>query len=404
MNTAARERLVVVGGSAAGARAAQTALALSPSRDVEVVTLDPEAPYYRPGLSKQLLQGAWTADQAAQPRPSGDALTWRGGVRAVALDIASQHVETDDGGRLPYDRLVIASGCRPRRLAQQAVSAPPQRRVFTIDRVQDVVELRRVLPPGGHVVVVGAGLVGSEAASSLALAGFRVTAIDPSLTPLARALGPIGDTVCAQWHRASSMRMRLGFGVEEVIETGDGVEVLLTGGELISGDVAICCLGVVPDTEWLIGSGVPLEADGGISCDRHLVVNGHANIAAAGDVATWDSSRTGRPTRVEHWLTAVEQGAVAARNVCAAPADRAAFEAIPMFWTEQHGHLVHFIGHHDPQSTWDLVEGQAGAEQLVAAARTRDRVTGFLLVDAARRMSHYRHELTSAGADVAAKT
>lgn len=399
---AARSRLVVIGGSAAGARAAQTASTFDGDWQIDVISADPDAPYYRPGLSKQLLQGAWDADRAAQPAPSADLVTWHSGMTATAVDTDQRQVRLDNGDSLPFDRLVIASGCHPRQLpsvdkSAQTGGAP---RLFEVARISDAIEIRSLLAGGGHALVIGAGLIGSEVASSLAASGTQVTMIEPSMTPLIRALGPLGDRVCRSWHETSTVDLRLGSIVEMVMEMDDRVEVRLSGGEVLTGDVAISCVGVAPDTDWLSSSGIPLDVSGAIRCDENLLVHGFENIAAAGDIASWDSTRTGQPTRVEHWLTAVEQGARAAKNVCAVGSDREPFAELPLFWTEQHGHLVHFVGHQLPQSDWKVVEGAPDDQPFVAACSQRDVTTGYLLVDMARRLGHYRQELTLSGSSI----
>jgi NADPH-dependent 2,4-dienoyl-CoA reductase/sulfur reductase-like enzyme len=383
------ERLVIVGGSAAGSRAAQTAVTAGFSGSIDVISRDPHAPYYRPGVSKQLLKGTWSREQAAQPLPAGDRLEWHRGVSAVGLDVAAGEIALDDGRQLAFDRLILAGGCRPRTLA----SVPTGGRLCEATTVADVSRIRATTAPGSRAVVVGAGLIGSEVASTLTSVGVQVTVVDPAPAPLLRALGPIGNDACLGWHRDSGMELHLGTAVERIEDRGDRVVTTLAGGEVLEADVAIVCVGVVPDTDWLLGSGVPLMPDGAIDCDAHLLVDGFDVIAAAGDAASWASPRLGRSTRVEHWLTAIEQGATAARNVLAEPSERVPFDGLPMFWTEQHDRMVHVVGHHGPDSRWTVVEESQEGRGLVAAACSDGRATGFLLVDAPRRLGHYRKEL-----------
>jgi 3-phenylpropionate/trans-cinnamate dioxygenase ferredoxin reductase component len=383
------ERLVIVGGSAAGSRAAQAAVASGFAGRIDVLSRDAHAPYYRPGVSKQLLKGTWSQEQAAQPVPAGDHLEWHRGVSAVGLDAAAGTVALDDGRQLPFDRLVLAGGCRPRRL----VAVPIGGRLCEATTIEDVARIRATIGPGSTVLVVGAGLIGSEVASTLLSVGAAVTVVDPSPAPLLRALGPIGNEVCLGWTRESGIDLRLGVPVEQIEDCGDRVRATLGGGEVVEAAVAIVCVGVVPDTDWLRGTGLPLFPDGGIACDEHLVVEGSDLIAAAGDAASWRSRLLGRPTRVEHWMTAIEQGAAAARNVLAPAGDRVPFDGLPTFWTEQHDRMVHVLGHHGPESTWTTVEEPQDGRGMVAAALSDGETTGFLLVDAARRLGHYRKEL-----------
>jgi NADPH-dependent 2,4-dienoyl-CoA reductase/sulfur reductase-like enzyme len=383
------ERLVIVGGSAAGSRAAQTAVASGYEGAIDVVSRDAHAPYYRPGVSKQLLKGSWSQEQAAQPIPTGDRLEWHRGTSAVGLDVAVGTVALDDGRELSFDRLLLAGGCRPRRLAPVPIGG----RLCEATTTEDVARIKATTPPGAHVLVVGAGLIGSEVASTLLSTGAGVTLVDPAAEPLLRALGPLGNDACLGWHRESGIDLRLGTSVERIEDRGDRVVATLTDGDVVEAAIAIVCVGVVPDTDWLSGSAVPLLPDGGIACDEHLLVQGHDVIAAAGDAASWVSLRTGRPTRVEHWLTAVEQGATAVRNVLASAAERVPFDGLATFWTEQHDRMVHVLGSHGPDSTWTTVEEPQGGRGLVAAACSGGEPTGYLLVDAARRLGHYRKEL-----------
>jgi NADPH-dependent 2,4-dienoyl-CoA reductase/sulfur reductase-like enzyme len=386
------ERLVVVGGSAAGASAVQAALSQGFPGRIDVISRDRSAPYYRPGLSKQFLGGAWGRQRLAQRLPQAETVFWHSGAGATELDLQRGVVRLDTEDPVPFDHLVLAGGCRPRRLR----GLPLGDRAFEVHRIEDVVGIRAALPQGGHALVVGAGLIGSEVASTLMAAGSRVTMVDPSTAPLLPALGPLGNEACLRWHRANGVSLLLGVGVSALSRHRDGIVAELTSRDTLAADIVVVCVGVRPDTEWLHGSGVPLLDDGGIDCDAHLLVQGSDVVAAAGDAASWVSPRTGGNVRVEHWLTAVEQGAAAVRNLLAAPDRRTVFGGLPMFWTEQHGHLVHGLGHHDPRSAWSVVEGEVGQPGMVAGASTQGRISGYLLVDAARRLGHYRQQLLAA--------
>jgi NADPH-dependent 2,4-dienoyl-CoA reductase/sulfur reductase-like enzyme len=386
------ERLVVVGASAAGASALRTALSHGFTGRIDVVSRDGAAPYYRPGLSKQFLAGSWDETRMAQRVPDADTVSWHPGTGVTELDLHRGEVRLDTGEALPFDRLLLAGGCRPRRLPGLPVGG----RAFEVHRTEDVVGIRAALPEGGHALVIGAGLIGSEVASTLSSLGARVTVVDPATAPLLRALGPLGNEACLAWHRDKGIDLLLGVGVSGIGQDGDGVTAELGTGETLTADIVVVCVGVQPDTEWLQGSGVPLLADGGIECGADLLVEGSDVVAAAGDAASWVSPRTGRRVRVEHWLTAVEQGTAAVKNLLADPGSRAPFDGLPMFWTEQHQHMVHVVGHHDPGADWTVVEGGPGEPGMVAAASTDGRVTGYLLVDAARRLGAYRQQLLAA--------
>lgn len=385
----ATEKLVIVGGSAAGARAAQAALADGFSGWINVLSQDARAPYYRPALSKQLLRGTWSPEKAMQAVPAGENLVWHSGVGAVGLDTVARTIALSDGRTLGFDRLILASGSRPRRPA----GLPGSDLLPAIDTLSDVKTVTSRLVDQGHVVVIGGGLIGSEVASTLTARGVHVTIVDPAAAPLARALGPLGNDVCMDQHRAQGVDLRLGSAVCGVAATPAGVVAELDPGGTVVADAAVLCIGVVPHTEWLAGSGVSVLPDGGLDCDANLIVRDTDFIAAAGDVACWESARAGRKVRVEHWLTAVEQGAAAARNVLRPVERRSAFDGLPMFWTEQHGKLIHVVGFHGPDSKWRVVEGTSGDDGFVTAATADEHITGYLLVNAPRLLGRYRQQM-----------
>ena len=206
----------------------------------------------------------------------------RRGARPPARPVALHH-----GDHLPYDGLVIASGASPRRLPGPA---PARRRSTSLRSVDDSLGLRADLDAGvERVVVIGAGFIGAEVAATCRRRGHDVTMVEPLEQPLVRVLGAEMGTVVADLHRRNGVDLRLGVGVE-AIEGNDRVErVRLSDGSVMDADVVVVGIGVVPNTAWLEGSGLPLD-DGVLPTPRCLVAPG---IVACGDVARWDSPRYG---------------------------------------------------------------------------------------------------------------
>jgi NADPH-dependent 2,4-dienoyl-CoA reductase/sulfur reductase-like enzyme len=379
-------RAVVVGGSAAGSRAADVLCRSAAFDEVAVLSRDPAAPHYRPALSKQLLSGEWDEDRARLPRRDHPALRWLAGTGAAGLDLHDRTVTTDDGSQIDADAVVLAPGCRPRALP--GVTAG--RRVVALHSLADARLLAGHLVPGGRLLIIGAGLIGSEIAAAAVKHGVEATLVDPSPTPLVRALGPLGDRACMAAHARSDCELVLGSGVSAVEEQPDGVAVTLSSGETRLADTVAVCVGVTPDTAWLADSGIPVRPDGGIQCDGTLTVDGLPWITAAGDAAAWWAGDLGTYLRVEHWATALSQGALAAANVCLPAAERVPFTEVPLFWTEQHGVTIHVIGRHSARSEWPVVEGDPAEGSHVAVARTDGQLTGALLVGSPHRLSAYR--------------
>lgn len=389
-------RVVVVGGSAAGARASEVLAEREGFDEVLVVSRDPAAPYYRPALSKQLLSGEWSVERARLPRPDRLRRVWRPGVTAVGLDAARRRVVFDNGTGVDADAVVLANGCRPRVLP----GVEPTERVCVLHNQADASAIAERLDGCGRLLVVGAGLIGSEVAAIARKRDVPTTLVDPSAAPLARALGPLGDRSCMSRHAEHGCELLLGVGVSAIGGTGARVTVTLSDGDRREADLVVVCVGVVPDTAWLTSSGVPTGADGAVLCDATLTVEGHPWMMAAGDVASWWS--TGARTRVEHWFTAIEHGAHVGANLARPPVERAPFTGLPFFWTEQHGVMVHVIGTHTAGSEWAVAEGDPGTGAFVALAATQGRTTGALLVGSAHRLGEYRTLVRDAAAAVEA--
>jgi len=383
------ERLVVVGAGAAGSRALRALVTQKYPGELHLVSAEQDGPYYRPGLSKQLLSGSQDLAQLRRAL-AVDPVVHRHDSAAVGLDLEARLVRLEDGTELAFDRLLIASGSVPRTLPGIQVGG----RIGSVDGPAKVARFRDWLAgagEGAEVLVVGAGLIGSEVASTLNAAGADVVVVDPSTTPLARALGSYVDTLSRDWHAEHGVRVELGRLVASLSQDEDGVEAILDDGQVLRAGFAVLAIGVRPATDWLLGSGLPLTAAGGVEVDETLLVGGRPDIAAAGDVADWPSARLGRRARVEHWAVAIEQGAAAAYNLT--HDDPQPFDTVPMFWTEQHGRLVHFVGHREPDSDWvDVTEGELPREGRVVAAVSDGVETGYLLIQAPQLLRRYQQQ------------
>ncbi|MGH9100893.1 MAG: NAD(P)/FAD-dependent oxidoreductase, partial [Acidimicrobiales bacterium] len=327
------------------------------------------------------------------------------GRRAETLDAAARRITLDDGSVLAADGVVVATGARPRRLRGTEAQAQPG--VTVLRTIDDCERLRtRILEVGQgcRVVVIGAGFIGSEVAATCAGLGCAVTVLEALETPLEPALGePVGRAL-SSLHLRHGVDLRTATPVTLVrapaTPSGTPYEVELEGGELLQADVVVAGIGVMPNTEWMEGSG--LEIADGVVCDEVLFAAD--GVVCAGDVCRWTWRHVGeeQSLRIEHWEMASQMGTAAARSLLAGRADAQPFDPVPYFWSDQYGMRVQVLGHPDPADEVAVVEGSLDAEdgKFVAAYGRDGRLTGVVAVSRPRQLMAFR-PLLSAGASFA---
>ena len=376
--------IVIVGASLAGARAAETLRQEGFDGRLRVVGDEARLPYDRPPLSTQVLAGEWEPEQATIPVAVDDLeLDWVLGHRAVALDPAGATLTLDDGAELGFDGLVIASGARPRQLpGTEGLGG-----VHVLRTMDDALALRGDLEASPQrVVVIGAGFIGAEVAATCRQAGLAVTVVEALPVPLARALGPEMGAACAEIHRDHDVDLRLGQGVAGLRGGARVGAVELADGSVVEADVVVVGIGVIPNTEWLEGSGLTVRD--GVVCDETCLAG--PGIVAAGDVARWPNARFGEEMRVEHWDNALDQGAAAARRLLAGAAGGEAYSPVPGFWSEQYDRKIQLAGRPGPDDDVEVVVGSVEERRFVALYGRAGRLVGVLGVNRPRHVMQFR--------------
>lgn len=316
--------VTVVGGSIAAVTAAGTLRQLGFDGQLTVVSDETERPYSRVPLSKAVLAGTQTPESARLPSLP-DSIDLRLGSRAVALDPARRLVKLGNGDELPYDGLVIATGANARRIA-----GPGQRGELAIRTLQDSLQVGELAKSASSAIVVGAGFLGMEVASTLASLGLTVTVVDRD-PPLVRLLGPwLGDFVTRAAKEWGVHFVRAPAGVSLL---GDPVAGVRYGVEqTVVADLTVSAVGESPAVDWLAGSGLPL-AGGGLAV--HDFCRVAPAVVAAGDVTT-SVIRPGVFSQRPHWTNAVEQARIAATNLLGGEAVTP-YRSEAYYWTEQFG-------------------------------------------------------------------
>ncbi|HEY5941302.1 MAG TPA: FAD-dependent oxidoreductase [Solirubrobacterales bacterium] len=379
---------LIVGGGLAAQRVAEGLRRRGYEQPVRIVCGEPEPPYDRPPLSKEVLAGT-VAEQEVAYRPSG----WYAemevelalGVRAEALDPARRLVALDSGDSLPYENLVIATGGEPRRLPFLTGA-----NVHELRTLADLRRLRRDLTAGTRLAIVGAGFIGQEVAATARALGAEVTVIEALPVPLEPIVGPRLGRWFAEMHREEGVRIIAGAALEGARGGGDRVEELvLTDGRRLACDAVLVGIGTVPATGWLQGSGL---GGGGVRVD----VAGRTalpGVFAAGDACLGFEPRRRGHFRTEHWDAAAWQGAAVARAILGEEPGR---PPLPSFWSDQYGVRVQCVGH--PQLADDVaVEGDPAARDFEALF-SRDGVpVAGLAVGRPRVIPAFRKQIEGAG-------
>ncbi|MGN9843647.1 NAD(P)/FAD-dependent oxidoreductase [Nonomuraea sp. H19] len=356
--------IAVVGASLAGLRAVQALRREGFGGTITLIGAERHLPYNRPPLSKSMLKGD---DEVTLPGAEELGDQWLKGRHAVRLDTADRLITLDDGSEIRYDGLVIATGARPRRLPERPEG------VHTLRTIEDSLALRAELAAGpGSVVVIGGGFIGGEVASTARSLGLPVTLVDAAPYPMESVVGAEAARWLAGHHRDNGVELVSETRVTGFDGTGRVTGVRLSNGRTLPASLVIAGTGVVPNTDWLEGSGLTLSD--GVVCDERLFALGAADVVAAGDVARWPHGLYGGAlVRVEHWSNANDQGTVAALNLLAGPENAKPFADLPAFATHVHGARIQTAGLPHLADTSRIVAGSP-EEGRFAVAFARDEV------------------------------
>ena len=389
------KHVVIVGASLAGLNAAETLRAEGFDGVITIIGDEPELPYDRPPLSKQLLTGEWDVDRLPL-RPTAELaslqLDFLSGRAATALDVSGQQILLKDGERTGFDGLIITTGARALALPfGQGLSG-----VHLLRTQADALRIRDDLEASSRVAVIGAGFIGAEVASSARSRGLEVTMVEALSAPM---IGPLGDELAgwaADLHAAAGVDLRMNAMVSDLLGVERVEAIELDDGTRIGVDTVVVGIGVRPNVEWLADSG--LSIGDGVICDQYCRTA--PGIFAAGDVARWPNGLFGpfaysepqRTMRIEHWTNAVEQGMAAARNLLleARGEPLEPFSPVPYFWSDQHGLSIMASGITAPRDECQLVHGSLEDNRFAAIYGLRGYLSGVLAVGWPRMLRRYQ--------------
>jgi 3-phenylpropionate/trans-cinnamate dioxygenase ferredoxin reductase subunit len=349
---------------------------------------EPERPYQRPPLSKEYLTGA--ADAALYLLPESwtetNQVDVRTGVRALKISAADRSVLLDDGSSVPADQVLITTGGRARRMPDAEGD-----RILYLRTKADADRLRAHLGAGTRLVVIGAGFVGAEVASTARGLGATVTVLEAGPAPMSRILGPELGAACGRLHTQAGVELRLNSEVRRVEQVGDVVRVT-TGTGTIEADLVVVGIGMEPNDEVARDSGI--DTGNGILVDEYCRTSLEF-VYAAGDVANHHHPLYGTRLRVEHFDNASKQAAVAANNMLG----RTSAYADPHWcWSDQFGVNLQYVGHADPQDQL-VVRGETHGSRWSAFFVRDGRLRAAFAVDSPEDVMVAR-ELISAQAPV----
>ena len=380
--------VTVVGASLAGLSAVRALREQGFDGEIVVVGDEHHRPYDRPPLSKEFLAGTASEEDIELTDSDDDALDadWRLGQVASGLDTTDRAVVLSCGTRIGTDGVVLATGARARRLP----GGPPAG-VHTLRTLDDARALREELLPGARLVIVGAGFIGAEVASTAVGLGCQVDVVDTAPVPLQRALGPDMGEVCARLHGRNGVRVHSLSGVAELVGESRVTGVRLSDGRELPADVVVVGIGAQPNTEWLAGSG--LDVGDGVSTDARGRTR-VPEVVAVGDCARSFRSYTASPMRLEHWTNALQQPAAAVAALLGRQHSAPAHHAVPYFWSDQYGHKIQFAGHRTDDCTVQIEEGDPDSGDFLALyLDPSEEPVGVLAVNRARPFGQWRRKL-----------
>ncbi len=372
-----RQQFVIVGANLAGGTAAITLREEGFDGEIVLIGAEPHLPYERPPLSKEYLQGKKPFEEALL-KPitfyTEHTIQTRLGVRATRLDPRQQVVELEDGDRIRYDKVLIATGVRNRRFRLPGMELEG---IYDLRTVVDADLIRAESVKGRRAVLVGMGFIGCEVAASLRSHGVEVTVVEFFKTPLFRVLGEQVGRVFEAIHREQGVQMFFEESVTAIEGKRHVQRVVTSSGRRLDCDFVVVGIGVEPVTDILAGTDVKVE--NGIVVNEYCQTNVDG-IYAAGDVANHFHPLFGRLIRVEHWQNAIHQGRAAARGMLG---KLEPYDDVHWFWSDQYDYNIQYAGFH---SGWDelVVRGSLDQRNCIVFYMQEQRIAAAVAFNRGR--------------------
>lgn len=393
--SAEEKTIVIVGAGQAGGWAAQTLRGEGFGGRIVLIGDEAHRPYERPPLSKSVLAGEALPETTRLQKPeSFDALNvdWRPRVSATHIDGPAKQLHLSGGDVVGYDKLILCTGGRARKLGIPGSELPG---VFTLRNLDDAAALGAALAPGKRLLVIGGGWIGLEVAATARKKGLDVTVVEAMQRLCERTVPPEISGYLQRLHASNGVRVELGTGVEHLAQGADGTGLIATllDGRTLPCNVVLAGIGLIANDE--------LAREAGLQCEGGIVVDSQCrssdpDILAAGDVAVWHCERAGRRMRLESWQNAQEQGIAAARSALGIAVNH---QPLPWFWSDQYGVNLQIFGM--PASAHrTVVRGDMESDSFVVFFLDAGKVVAALGPNAARDL-RFARRLIERGTEVA---
>jgi 3-phenylpropionate/trans-cinnamate dioxygenase ferredoxin reductase subunit len=341
-----KQTFVIVGANLAGGRAAFALRKEGFDGRIVLIGAEPDPPYERPPLSKEYLRADMAKEKLFIAKPETyeeQSIELRLGVRATRLDATGHAVELENGERIAYDKLLLATGGSPRKAGAPGSDLEA---IYYLRTLADSERIGAELQPGRRLTVIGAGFIGAEVAATARMKGLDVSVVEMAPVPLGRALGPEMGGIYADIHRQRGVHLHTGEAIERFEGSARVERVVTSTGRSIDCDFVVVGVGIAPATELAEGAG--LTIDNGVVVNEYCETSS-PDVYACGDVANFFHPVLGERLRVEHWSNAQNQAAIAAKNMLGV---REPYVEIPWFWSDQYDLNMQYVGH---ATSWDEV-------------------------------------------------